>query len=90
MLRYERRNAEAAVVLQSFWRNYLKRKWWKDFVRKSRAARRFQAMVRGALSRKLTRLWLARRWYLITTIQVKHPNRVTRLTQLSQQLLVPS
>ena len=79
---HERRYAEAALQIQRCFRAYRRKCFWNDFVTKSRSAKKIQAMVRGVLTRHLVRLWLKRRWYLVTTVQASYRGIVSRRATL--------
>lgn len=66
------------MQIQRCFKAYQRKMFWHRWVVKSRSARKIQAMVRGTLSRHLVRLWLKRRWYLITQVQAAYRAIVSR------------
>lgn len=69
LVELEREQQQAAVRIQKSYKTYRRKCFWMEYVYKSRAAVKIQRLAKGMVVRKMVRLWLARRWYLVTQVQ---------------------
>eukprot|EP00505_MAST-04D_sp_SCG-Rhode-Island_P001492 Stramenopile-MAST_4_protein_1492 len=65
----ERRQSFAAIVIQRAYKRYLRLKFWKEYLKKVRAATNIQKIVRGMVAREFVRRWYRRKVFLVIVTQ---------------------
>lgn len=65
----ERKQSFAAIVIQRAYKRYLRLKFWKEYLRKVRAATDIQKIVRGVVAREFVRRWYRRKVFLVAVSQ---------------------
>ena len=71
MFEVERRETQAANVIQSFWHTYLIRKQLIENFQKGKKIKVIQALVRGMITRKWLALWYKNRFLMIIQWQAR-------------------
>ncbi|KAJ0407196.1 hypothetical protein ATCC90586_005285 [Pythium insidiosum] len=69
LLSLERRSALSAQCVQRWWRGHLRKRFWRTYVVKVRAAVQIQRVARGFLCRAVFRVWHRNRTHRATLIQ---------------------
>mmetsp|Transcript_9918 Transcript_9918/g.20190 ORF Transcript_9918/g.20190 Transcript_9918/m.20190 type:complete len:962 (-) Transcript_9918:30-2915(-) len=71
MFEVERKETQAANIIQTFWRSYLIRKALQENFQKGKKIKIIQALVRGMITRKWLALWYKNRFLMIIQWQAR-------------------